>query len=498
MTDWDTLSRLCREALSREGPERAAFLDQACAGNATLRRQLESILEPQVGVDTGDWLITRLGRLWDELLATGQEERTSTPRRTEGVLARTSPFSALTSETIRDLLAVMRVHEFEPGEHLIRQGDPAEFLLLILGGSACARVRDAPADRPPVGEFGEGDVVGEISLVTDEPRTADVVAQTRVRALQLSASDFNLLAARHPDLPVVLTEVVAERLGGSQYDGLGGKDIRGYQIVQCIGRGGMGVVYEAKQAATGQRVALKMMNHRLIYQPEARRRFRREAAVLQTFDHPMLSHVYECFPAYKTEFLAMEFCEGSTLAEVLATRGTLPEREVRALVGQLAVAIGYVHNRGIVHRDLKPSNIVLTGAGGIKLLDFGIVTVEPHSDLWEALKTASASTRMVGTPRYMAPEQFSDRPADRRADFYSLACIAFEALSGRPVATGRDFMSVVRSHAQFVLPEASQIGEGVSAEMHAVLATGLQHDPERRTMDLERLAEWAAPIGIET
>ena len=379
---------------------------------------------------------------------------------------------------------------------MIAQGDPAEFLLLMLNGNAFARVRNTPADRPPVGTFGPGDIVGEISLVTDEPRTADVIARTHVQSLQLSASDFHVLADRHPDLRLLLTEVVTERLGHSTYDGLTGKDIHGYQIIRCLARGGMGVVYEATRVATGQRVALKMMNHRLIYQLSALRRFRREAAILETLEHPSVARLYECFSAYKTEFLAMEFCEGQTLSQMITARGPLKEDAVRPMLGQLAVALKYVHGRGIVHRDLKPSNIVLTRDGGIKLLDFGIVTVEENSDLWNTLKTTS-HPRMIGTPRYMAPEQFSGRVTDRRVDYYGVASVVFEVLSGRPVIAATDVFDIIRELAQFVLPAREDIGQGISQEMYDVLLRGLEHDPDKRSLDCERLALWAAPLHLD-
>jgi serine/threonine-protein kinase len=239
-----------------------------------------------------------------------------------------------------------------------------------------------------------------------------------------------------------------------------------------------------------------MMNHRLIYQLQARRRFRREAAVLETLDHPSLARVYECFPAYKTEFLAMEFCQGQTLGQALSEYGRLEEGVVRALVGHLARALEYVHGRGIVHRDLKPSNIVLTQDGGIKLLDFGIVVVERHSDLWETLKTTSLPG-FVGTPKYMAPEQFSNREVDRRADLYSLACVAFEALAGHSVVAATEMMDIVREHEHFVLPARDEIGAGVSEQMYAVLSAGLEHDPDKRALDLAMLSTWAAPIVLE-
>ena len=192
----------------------------------------------------------------------------------------------------------------------------------------------------------------------------------------------------------------------------------------------------------------------------------------------------------------MEFCEGPTIRQMIAARGPLKEDVVRLMLGQLAVALEYIHSRGIVHRDLKPSNIVLTPGGGIKLLDFGIVTVEEHSDLWNLLETIPLP-RMVGTPRYMAPEHFSGRATDRRVDYYGVASVVFEALSGRPLIAATEVFDVIREHAQFVLPAREAIGEGISQEMHDVLLHGLEHDPDKRSLDFERLEMWAAPLRLD-
>jgi len=489
MVDWKTVSRLCREALSQNTTDRTAFLDTACAGAPELRRQVDALIGPSQAPAT-DWLGIALGRLCDELNAAGAKSESSAP-----ALAPKSLFSMLGAGALADLLKAMHFREFEPGGYMICEGDPAEFLLVLLSGHAFARVRDTPVDSAPVGELGPGDIVGEISLVTDEPRTADVIARTHIQSLQLSASDFHALADRHPDLRVLLTEVVTDRLGHARYDGLTGKDVHGYQIVQCVGRGGMGVVYEASRVATGQKVALKMMNHRLIYQLSALRRFRREAAILATLDHPSFARLYECFSAYKTEFLAMEFCQGETLHQLIAARGPLKEAQVRPMLGQLAVALKYVHGRGIVHRDVKPSNIVVTRSGGIKLLDFGIVTVEEHSDLWNTQKTTSHPT-LQGTPRYMAPEEFSGRVSDHRVDYYGIASVVFEVLTGRPVITASNVFDIVREHALFALPARGDIGGGVSQELYEVLLHGLEPDPDKRSLDFDRLVTWAAPLDL--
>ena len=511
MTDWQTISRLYHQAMSRETGERAALLDAASAGDDRLRRQVESLAEPGDRQDTDNMvnrLVAGFGRLLAELNTTSEKpwhaKGGDDPPRDETTSSiqsqayfKSSPLSVLGPATLGELFAAMEPREFAPGEYLMRQGDPADCLFLVLNGSAWAHVRDAPSGRPPVGVFGPGDVVGEISLVTDEPRTAEVVAQTSVLALRLSSTDFHTIAQHHPDVRVVLTDVVASRLGQTRYDGLGGKDIHGYRIVQCIGRGGMGVVYEAKESATGKTVALKMMNHRLVYQPRAVRRFKREADILKTLHHPALARLYECFSAYKTEFLAMEFCNGSTLGEVIATRGPLGEDSVRALLGQLAVALRYIHERGVVHRDLKPSNIIISQDGRIKLLDFGIGTFDHESELWRDHSSGSTrSSEVLGTPRYMAPEQFSNGNVDHRSDFYGLACVAFEALTGRTVVKASDILGIVLEQERFVLPARRRIGKGVSAEMHDLLRHGLKHNPEERRVDLDLLATWAGPVDL--
>ena len=193
----------------------------------------------------------------------------------------------------------------------------------------------------------------------------------------------------------------------------------------------------------------------------------------------------------------MEFCHGSTLAQVIASRGCLSEPVVRGMLGQLAGALKYVHGRGVVHLDVKPSNVMLCRDGSVKLLDFGIVTVDEESDLWQTLKTDPAVARVLGTPRYMAPEQFSARPVDRRADFYAFACVAFEALAGRPVVTSSNVFDLIREQAQFTLPPREEIGQGISREMHDVLLSGLAQSPADRNLDLDKLASWAAPVDFD-
>jgi len=490
---WELAKGLLGEALDQPTAEREAYVRARCTDPALLEeiqaylREYEAhphFLETQTV--TGS--VQRSGRLKPPRL---DEEMSSFLSGQSSALADLGP------EALSALLLATHPCEYAAGEQLMRQGDPGEYLLLILDGSATAQVRDAPTGRPPVGEFGPGDIVGEMSLITNAPRMADVVAQTRVRARLLTASEFHDLADSHPEVRVLLTNMVADRLGQATYDGLGGKDIEGYRIDRCIGRGGMGIVYEARRLATGETVALKMMNHRLLYAAGAIRRFKREAAMLQTLDHVSIPRLYECFAAYRTQFLAMEFCEGSTLQEIVSSRGPLDEPIVRRIVGQLAIALRYVHAQGVVHRDLKPSNVMLTRSGHVKLLDFGIVMSPPTQHDSTSTTDLTVSPRFVGTMRYMAPEQFSREPIDHRADLYGLACVAFEALSGRPAIKALNLLEVIQEKMSFVLPPADQIGPGVTPEMHQVLARGFEPRRDQRVVDLDALSAWAGPIDLD-
>jgi eukaryotic-like serine/threonine-protein kinase len=475
---WQRISQLYHDALARDISERSAFLDVACAGDAELRQEVDSLLERVAKTDSD------FGSFVPEIML--------------GLSSKSRPLSSLSPDALRGLLSAMSLREYDAGQHLIRQGDAGGYLLLILSGTASAFLHHRSGEQTTLSEFGPGDVIGEMSLVTDEPRTADVISRTPVRSLLLSTADFHRLADQHPEVRVLLTNVMADRLGKATYDGLSGKEIHGYQIVRCIGRGGMGIVYEATRLATGETVAMKMMNHRLVYQPGAVQRFRQEAESLKSLQHDSIARLYECFGAYKTQFLVMEFCEGSTLNKLIAARRPLNENVVRKIVGQLAIVLHYVHGQGLIHRDLKPSNIMLTRSGLIKLLDFGLVKLDTviHRPGSSTDSTVSHSVSFVGTPQYMAPEQFACEAADYRSDFYGLACVAYEALSGRPLIGASDLFRTIQEKLQFVLPPPGGIGRGVTIEMHEFLARGLDHRPEKRDIDLGRLATWAGPVDL--
>ncbi len=202
-----------------------------------------------------------------------------------------------------------------------------------------------------------------------------------------------------------------------------------FRVLGHLGGGGMGEVYLAEQVSLGRRVALKVLRREVGQQPGMSERFRREARLLSSVEHPAVVRVIDFGHSQDATCLVMEFAEGETLLQALTTGPLTPERGRRVLL-QLAEGLAAIHAKGIIHRDLKPENVVLTpGPRGeqARLLDFGIAKLlQPDPDS----KGLSQVGVVLGTPEYLSPEQAMGNPLDARSDIYSLGVLAYRMLSG--------------------------------------------------------------------
>lgn len=205
-------------------------------------------------------------------------------------------------------------------------------------------------------------------------------------------------------------------------DAMIGKTITHYQVLEEIGRGGMGVVYKARDTNLGRTVALKFLPDHVRFDEAANRRFQHEARAASELDHPNICTIYEIDQAGDGRtFIAMAFYEGSNAAELLKT-GRWPVDQAVDLVHQVAAGLAYAHQLGIVHRDIKPANIVLTASGVAKILDFGLAKLKGATKI-----TKTGST--TGTAAYMSPEQARGEAADHRSDLFSLGITFYETLA---------------------------------------------------------------------
>ena len=202
------------------------------------------------------------------------------------------------------------------------------------------------------------------------------------------------------------------------------------EILECLGRGGMGAVYKARQPKLDRFVALKILARKRdggITDEEFTARFQQEARALARLSHPDIVAVYDFGEAGGFHYLLMEFVDGLTLRQLLQTRKLSPEQAL-TIVPKICEALQFAHERGIVHRDIKPENILLDKQGRVKIADFGIAKILGSETQDRSLTGAKD---VIGTPHYMAPEQV-EKPAtvDHRADIYSLGVVFYEMLTG--------------------------------------------------------------------
>lgn len=287
-----------------------------------------------------------------------------------------------------------------------------------------------------------------------------------------------------------------------------GKVIAGYEILATLGRGGMGVVYKARQLVLNRIVALKMILAGSEEEPGALARFRSEAQSVAQLQHPNIVQIYEVGEHEGKPFFSLEYVDGGTLAQLL--KHTLPPaRQSAQLVETLARAVHFAHERGIVHRDLKPANILLSGEGRgsrsesarpsplaphlapliPKITDFGLAkNLERRDSLGEPLTQSGA---ILGTPNYMAPEQAAGltRRISPATDVYSLGAIMYELLTGRAPFAGNAIMDTIhRVIYEDPLPPV-QLQPKVPRDLQTICQTCLQKHPDRRYKSAQDLAD---------
>src|SRR5687767_116392 len=203
-----------------------------------------------------------------------------------------------------------------------------------------------------------------------------------------------------------------------------------YELDREIGRGGMGIVYKAKDKRLKRHVAVKLLPPELAFRGEIRSRFLKEAETAAQLSHPNIVPIYTVDEREGLVYFVMGFVDGQNLGTRLSERGPLPVDEVRRILREVADALAYAHERGVIHRDIKPDNIILaTGSGRAMVTDFGIARAVSES----AGSRLTGTGVTIGTPAYMSPEQCSgERNVDGRSDLYSLGVVGYEMLAGEP------------------------------------------------------------------
>lgn len=264
--------------------------------------------------------------------------------------------------------------------------------------------------------------------------------------------------------------------------------LAGYRLIRELGRGGMGVVYEAEQEATGRHVAIKLLADNVRRNEPTVARFLQEAKFAAAFSHPRSTFVYEAGEAAGLFYIAMELMPGGTLKDIVERERRLPTNQAVDAILDVVDGLSAAHRAGVIHRDVKPSNCFLDAGGRVKVGDYG---------LSKSLISDAALTRtgaFMGTPQFAAPEQIRGQTIDERTDIYAVGATLFYLLTGEPPFQG-DAARVIAGIAAETAPRLGEKGVVVPGELERLVSQALEKDPAQRPANLDQLRAGLLPFA---
>ena len=252
-----------------------------------------------------------------------------------------------------------------------------------------------------------------------------------------------------------------------------------YEVGQIIGRGGMAQVHEGTDTRLNRKVAIKILRADLSRDPSFQDRFRREAQAAAGLNHPNVVSVYDTGEEFigdiKVPYIVMEYVDGVTLQHML-TNGPriLPERSLEITAGILA-ALDYAHRHGIIHRDIKPANIMINAHGDAKVMDFGIARA-----ISDSITSNTSASAVMGTAKYLSPEQARGEVVDARSDIYAAGCLMYELLTGQAPFTGDSGVVIAYQHVNEIATPPSHLDPAISTSLDAIVLKSLAKHPSQR------------------
>jgi len=279
-----------------------------------------------------------------------------------------------------------------------------------------------------------------------------------------------------------------------------------YSVEERLGAGGMGAVYRARHLSMDRPVAIKFLHPRLVEDEAARIRFQTEARAAVKLRHANAVSVTDFGQtAEGSVYIVMELLEGRTLREILSREAPLETARAVSFMLQMSAAVAAAHEAGIIHRDLKPSNILVTQSADqpavVKVLDFGIATFTPDDDDDEDVTTLNQTNTVIGTPRYMPPEQYNGQELTPAADVYSLGVILYEMLSGTVPFSGSTPAEIAQKHANDPPHSPREIVAAIPEDVERIVLKALEKQPADRFANAaefrQELLETAERLGLE-
>jgi len=252
-----------------------------------------------------------------------------------------------------------------------------------------------------------------------------------------------------------------------------------YEILDELGRGGMAIVFKAKEKQLDREVAIKVLPFSLAFDKEFVERFQREARTSAKLEHPNIIPIYRVGKSGRVIYFVMKFLRGKPLSNVLAARGSLPPAEIKRILAEVGRALAYAHKKEIVHRDIKPDNIMFDEHGHAVVTDFGIAKAASGGKL-------TGTGMSIGTPHYMSPEQAKAQPLDGRSDIYSLGVVAYQCLTGSVPFDGEDSFSIGYKHIMEEIP-APPLEKPEKRQLFEIIRKMMAKTPAQRFQNAEEL-----------
>jgi serine/threonine protein kinase len=331
-------------------------------------------------------------------------------------LRNTRLFKSVHRNVVCPLLNSLTHKKIKAGERIITRGARNDSLYIIQQGACITKV-EKHKKLYPVGRSLDGDLIGEMAILTEKPQSENIDAETDMQLWELTRVQFDKIVTEHPELRNFLTELLAERFSSQR--SLAEKRIGKYAITDTIGDGPNSVVYKGIHAELGIPVAVKMIRHDLAMDSDFLRGFQKEANGIASLNHKNIVKVYDIEERFRTLFIIMELLEGETMGSLIKRWKTIPIPQTTACLIQICSGLIYAHQQGMIHGIIKPSNLFVSQDGGLKMLDFGLGTPHGPKDL-----------NLSGATAYMPPEHISGNTVDGRSDIYALGITAYEMLTG--------------------------------------------------------------------
>jgi eukaryotic-like serine/threonine-protein kinase len=267
-----------------------------------------------------------------------------------------------------------------------------------------------------------------------------------------------------------------------------------YEILSTVGKGGMGIVYRAKDKQLDEVVALKVLRSEALRDdPTLLDRFKQEIKLARKITHRNVLRTHDFGEADGTPYISMEYLEGVTLKDLIRGKGALPLGVGLSIAKQMCHGLDAAHHEGVVHRDIKPQNmLIIPESGDLKIMDFGIARVSEVRGEQAGLTTAGT---VMGTPDYMPPEQAQGQPADFRSDVYSLGVVLFETFTGKLPFDGDTIMAIVMSHIQKTPPRPRGLNPRLPVDLEATILRCLEKDPNRRFQRVDEILDSLTAIS---